>query len=112
MRTLFIDSIGLVLKRMCSAYAGSSFAWLRSYSKIFKKLNAPGKCRSPSPEDAPQEPADARTIAQDMVFLGKELTQSPNYSDAVPERIDAEIEGFLCKAWETATVSLRPTGQS
>jgi len=43
---------------------------------------------------------------QDLVFLGKELTQSPNYSDAVAERIDAEIEGFLCKARETATVVL------
>ena len=40
---------------------------------------------------------------QDLVFLGKQLAQSPNYSDSVAERIDAEIEGFLCKARETAT---------
>ena len=68
MRTLFIDSIGLVLKRMWCVYAGSSFALLRSYFRIFKRLNAPGRCRSPSPEDAPQESADARTIAQDDRF--------------------------------------------
>jgi len=43
---------------------------------------------------------------QDLVFLGKQLSQGPNYSDAVAERIDAEIEGFLCKARETATVVL------
>jgi len=43
---------------------------------------------------------------QDLVFLGKQLTQGPDYSDAVAERIDAEIERFLCKARETATVVL------
>ncbi len=43
---------------------------------------------------------------QDLVFLGKQLTQGPNYSDSVAERIDAEIEGFLCKARETATMVL------
>ena len=37
-----------------------------------------------------------------MVFLGKELAQGPNYSDDVAARIDAEIEGFLCKARDTA----------
>ena len=36
------------------------------------------------------------------MVLDKELTQSLNYSDAVPGRIDAEIEGFLCKAQDTA----------
>jgi len=36
------------------------------------------------------------------VFLGKELAQGPNYSDDVAARIDAEIEGFLCKARDTA----------
>ena len=40
---------------------------------------------------------------QDLVFLGKELAQGPNYSDEVAARIDNEIEGFLCKARDTAT---------
>ena len=39
---------------------------------------------------------------QDLVFLGKELAQGPNYSDAVAERIDADIEGFLKRAQQTA----------
>lgn len=40
---------------------------------------------------------------QDLVFLGKEMSQRSNYSDAVAARIDSEIEGFLCKARDTAT---------
>ena len=40
---------------------------------------------------------------QDLVFLGKELTQGPNYSDDVAARIDSEIESFLCKARDIAT---------
>ena len=40
---------------------------------------------------------------QDLVFLGKELAQGPNYSDDVAARIDHEIEGFLCKARDIAT---------
>jgi len=40
---------------------------------------------------------------QDLVFLGKELAQGPNYSDDVAAKIDAEIEGFLCKARDIAT---------
>jgi len=40
---------------------------------------------------------------QDLVFLGKELAQGPNYSDDVAARIDSEIEGFLCKARDIAT---------
>ena len=39
---------------------------------------------------------------QDMVFLGKELGHSPNYSDAVAENIDNEIGSLLQKAQETA----------
>ena len=39
---------------------------------------------------------------QDLVFLGREMSQGPNYSDAVAARIDTEIEGFLCKAQDTA----------
>jgi len=35
---------------------------------------------------------------QDMVFLGKELVQGHDYSDAVAEKIDAEIQDFLFKA--------------
>ena len=40
---------------------------------------------------------------QDLVFLGKELSQGPNYSQDVAARIDHEIEGFLCKARDIAT---------
>ena len=40
---------------------------------------------------------------QDLVFLGKELAQGPNYSDDVAARIDSEIEKFLCKARDIAT---------
>ena len=35
---------------------------------------------------------------QDMVFLGKELAQGHDYSDAVAEKIDTEVEDFLFKA--------------
>ena len=35
---------------------------------------------------------------RDMVFLGKELAQGHDYSDAVAEKIDAEIQDFLFKA--------------
>ncbi len=44
---------------------------------------------------------------QDLVFLGKELAQGPNYSDEVAARIDAEIDGFLCKARDLATEILK-----
>ena len=44
---------------------------------------------------------------QDLVFLGKELAQGPNYSDDVAARIDAEIEGFLCKARDIANQALK-----
>ena len=44
---------------------------------------------------------------QDLVFLGKELAQGPNYSEDVAARIDAEIEGFLCKARDIATEILK-----
>ncbi len=40
---------------------------------------------------------------QDLVFLGKELAQGPNYSEDVAARIDSEIEGFLRKARDIAT---------
>ena len=43
---------------------------------------------------------------QQQVFLGKEFSQGPSYSDAVAEKIDSEIEGFLCKARETAKKAL------
>ena len=36
---------------------------------------------------------------QDLIFLGKELAQGPNYSDDVA----SEIEKFLCKARDVAT---------
>ena len=40
---------------------------------------------------------------QDLIFLGKELAQGPNYSEDVASRIDTEIEKFLCKARDVAT---------
>ena len=40
---------------------------------------------------------------QDLIFLGKELAQGPNYSDDMASRIDSEIEKFLCKARDVAT---------
>ena len=45
-----------------------------------------------------------RTFAtgQDLVFLGKELRQGPGYSDAVAEKIDAEIGSLLQRAQQTA----------
>ncbi len=43
---------------------------------------------------------------QDLVFLGKELAQGPNYSDDVAARIDSEIEGFLCKARDIANQAI------
>ncbi len=39
---------------------------------------------------------------QDIVFLGKELAQGRSYSDAVAEKIDAEIGALLKKAKQTA----------
>ncbi|MCI0865216.1 MAG: ATP-dependent zinc metalloprotease FtsH [Chloroflexi bacterium] len=43
---------------------------------------------------------------QDMVFLGKELAQGHNYSDAIAEKIDAEIGSLLHKAQQTAKKAL------
>jgi cell division protease FtsH len=39
---------------------------------------------------------------QSSVFLGKELTQGQNYSDAIAEKIDNEIGLLLQKAQRTA----------
>ena len=39
---------------------------------------------------------------QEMVFLGKELAQGHEYSDAVAEEIDTEIGGLLDAAWAEA----------
>ena len=44
---------------------------------------------------------------QDLVFLGKELARGPDYSDAVAERIDSEIERFLNGAQQTAKTLLK-----
>jgi len=43
---------------------------------------------------------------QDVVFLGKELAQGHNYSDAIAEKIDAEIGSLLHKAQQTAKKAL------
>ena len=43
---------------------------------------------------------------QDMVFLGKELTQARDYSDAIAEKIDAEIGSLLRQAQQTAKKAL------
>ena len=39
---------------------------------------------------------------QEMVFLGKELSQGHNYSDAIAEKIDGEIGSLLHNAQQTA----------
>ena len=39
---------------------------------------------------------------QDMIFLGKELAQRRNYSDAVAQKIDAEVGNVLRSARDTA----------
>ena len=39
---------------------------------------------------------------QNTIFLGKEIGQAPDYSDAVAEKIDAEIGSLLGNAQETA----------
>ena len=39
---------------------------------------------------------------KDMVFLGKELSQGHDYSDALAEKIDAEIGSLLHRAQQTA----------
>jgi len=66
--------------------------------------NASGVARKMVTEYGMSEELGPRTFGagQDLVFLGKELAQGPNYSDAVAERIDAEIEGFLKRAQRTA----------
>ena len=43
---------------------------------------------------------------QEMVFLGKELSQGHNYSDAIAEKIDAEIGSLLHRAQQTAKIIL------
>jgi cell division protease FtsH len=42
------------------------------------------------------------STGHENVFLGKELAQGPNYSDAVAEKIDAEIGKMLQRAQQTA----------
>ena len=66
--------------------------------------NASGIARKMVTEYGMSDELGPRTFGagQDLVFLGKELAQGPNYSDAVAERIDAEIEGFLKRAQQTA----------
>ena len=66
--------------------------------------NASGVARKMVTEYGMSDELGPRTFGtgQDLVFLGKELAQGPNYSDAVAERIDAEIEGFLKRAQQTA----------
>ena len=66
--------------------------------------NASGVARKMVTEYGMSEELGPRTFGagQDLIFLGKELAQGPNYSDAVAERIDAEIEGFLKRAQQTA----------
>ena len=39
---------------------------------------------------------------QDLIFLGKELAERRSYSDAVAQKIDAEVGTLLRKARETA----------
>ena len=39
---------------------------------------------------------------QEMVFMGKQLSQGHKYSDAIAEKIDAEIGSLLHRAQQTA----------
>ncbi len=63
-------------------------------------LNASRIARKMVTEYGMSEGLGPRSFAtgQDMVFLGKELAQGHDYSDAVAEKIDAEIEQLLRKA--------------
>ncbi len=39
---------------------------------------------------------------QDMIFLGREITHERNYSEAVAKTIDAEVHGFIDRAYKAA----------
>ncbi len=40
--------------------------------------------------------------AEEMIFLGREITTEKNYSEEVAAKIDKEIQGFISRAYETA----------
>ena len=66
--------------------------------------NASGLARKMVTEYGMSEKLGLRSFngGQELVFLGKELAQGHNYSDAVAEKIDAEIGDLLRKAQQTA----------
>jgi cell division protease FtsH len=41
--------------------------------------------------------------AQEMIFLGREISEHKNYSEKVAARIDEEIAGFIDRAYKTAS---------
>jgi len=45
--------------------------------------------------------------SQEMVFLGRELSESKNYSEKVAAKIDEEIAGFIDRAYKTASEAVR-----
>ena len=40
--------------------------------------------------------------AEEMIFLGREITTEKNYSESVAKEIDDEIRGFIAKAHDAA----------
>ncbi len=44
---------------------------------------------------------------QEMIFLGREISEQKNYSEKVAAKIDEEISGFIDRAYKTATEILK-----
>ncbi len=44
---------------------------------------------------------------QEMIFLGREISEQKNYSEKVASKIDEEISGFIDRAYKTATEILK-----
>ncbi len=44
---------------------------------------------------------------EEMIFLGREITEQKDYSEKVAEKIDEEISGFISKAREMALHVIR-----
>ncbi|MBX4191328.1 MAG: ATP-dependent zinc metalloprotease FtsH [Candidatus Doudnabacteria bacterium] len=45
--------------------------------------------------------------SQEMIFLGREISEHKNYSEKVAAQIDAEVSGFIERAFETANDTIR-----
>jgi cell division protease FtsH len=44
---------------------------------------------------------------QEMIFLGREISEHKNYSEKVAAKIDEEVSGFIDRAFKTATEVLK-----